>query len=275
MEKYSVLMSVYIKENPEFLEKSIDSMINQTVKPDEIVIVKDGPLTSDLDLVIKFYNEKYPNIFKILALEKNGGLGNALNEGLKICKNNLVARMDSDDISFQNRCELQLKRFEKKEDLAILGGQIIEFSKTVTNTGKMRVVPCSNDEITKFSHKRSPFNHPTVMYKKDIIMTFGGYPTVKRKEDLGLFVRLANSNLLCENLNECLLYYRTNNDNLKRRKSFVNCKEYIDIMHRFYKEGIINIFDMSYIVLGQLSLYCFPSTIVKLLSEKILRKSKH
>ena len=111
--KYSVLMSIYHKEKPIFFVESVESMLKQTIKPDEIVIVKDGPLTPELDQTIKKYENQYSGLFTIVPLEKNLGLGLALNEGLKKCRNELVARMDTDDISLENRCELQLKEFDK------------------------------------------------------------------------------------------------------------------------------------------------------------------
>lgn len=123
MEKYSVLMSLYKKEHPEYLRLALDSMINQTVKPDEIVLVEDGPLTDELYQVV----EEYKHYLKLVINEKNLGLGLALNEGLKECRNELVARMDTDDISKPNRCEKQLKRFEENPSLAIVGSHIDEF----------------------------------------------------------------------------------------------------------------------------------------------------
>ena len=117
MEKYSVLMSLYVKEKPEYLRLAIDSMLNQTVIPDEIVIVEDGPLNDSLYSVLYEYEGKITRV----RSEKNIGLGLALNVGLKACRNELVARMDTDDISKPDRCEKQLKRFEEKTELAIVG----------------------------------------------------------------------------------------------------------------------------------------------------------
>ncbi len=115
MEKYSVLMSLYKKEHPEYLRLALDSMLNQTVKPDEIVLVEDGPLTPELYAIL----DEYPMLHRVKN-EKNLGLGLALNEGLKVCRNELVARMDTDDISKPDRCEKQLRRFEEKPELAIV-----------------------------------------------------------------------------------------------------------------------------------------------------------
>ena len=120
MEKYSVLMSLYFKEKPEYLRLAIQSMVDQTLKPDEIVIVKDGQITSELQRELDVFVDKYPILFKIVGYENNRGLGLALNYGLEHCKNELVARMDTDDIAKPNRCEKQLMAFEKDQDLSIV-----------------------------------------------------------------------------------------------------------------------------------------------------------
>lgn len=109
--KYSVLLSLYDKEKPEYLSLSLDSMFNQTIKPNEIILVLDGPINNRLKKIINFYDERHPAILKTVPLEKNIGLGLALNEGIKVCKNELIARMDTDDISYSNRIELQLEEF--------------------------------------------------------------------------------------------------------------------------------------------------------------------
>lgn len=271
---YSFLMSVYDKENPDFLVESIESMLNQTVFPNEIVIVEDGELTECLEKIILKYEKKYPDLFNVVRRQTNKGLGFSLNEGLSICKNELVARMDSDDICFPERCEQQLKRFEQCKDLVILGTQILEFEGDISNVMSQRIVPVKYEDIVNFSHRRSPFNHPTVMYKKTIILNNGGYPTVKRKEDLQLFIDIVNKNYYCENLNASLLFYRTSQDNLKRRKTWVNCKEYIQIMFSFFKKGIINTNDLIYVIVGQLSFFILPKNLLKILSEFFLRKKK-
>lgn len=271
---YSVLMSVYYKEKPEYLVQSIDSMLNQILPPEQFVIVQDGTLTNELESIISSYETKYPNIFTVIKREENKGLGFSLNEGLKACRNELVARMDSDDISRERRCEYQLNRFNQNQDLVILGTQILEFEGTIDNIVSQRIVPTEYRDIIKFSHRRSPFNHPTVMYKKSIILENGGYPEVNRKEDLKLFVSIVNKEYHCENLSKSLLYYRVDKNNLKRRKTWVNCKEYIQIMFSFYKDKVIGLDDLTYVVAGQLIFFLFPIKLTQILSNKLLRKNK-
>ena len=179
MEKYSVLMSLYKKEQSEFFRLALDSMINQTLKPDEIVLVEDGPLTPDLYAVIDEYTGKYPDLFTIVKNETNLGLGLALNEGLKVCRNELVARMDTDDISKPTRCEKQVKRFMEKPDLSIVGAHIDEFSGDKSNVISQRKVPTTSTAIYDFAKRRSAFNHPAVMYKKSAVLKNGGYSNLR------------------------------------------------------------------------------------------------
>ncbi len=268
--KYSVLMSVYKNDKAEFLETAVDSMVNQSVPPDQIVMVIDGPVPSTLNEVVHRY-EKHKELFTVVRLKKNVGLGSALNQGLKYCKNELVARMDSDDISFLDRCEKQLNYFLAHQQTGILGTQINEFIETTDNIVSMRKVPVSSEDIRKFAKRRSPFNHPTVMFRKSIINYLGGYPTLGRKEDLGLFIEAVNKDIVLANLDEALLYYRTNEDNLRRRKTWINCKEYIQVMHGFYKKGYIGMSDMTYVIVGQMVMYLMPANIVKFISDKYLR----
>ncbi len=272
MEKYSVLMSVYIKERAEFLEQSLDSMLSQTIKPDEIVLVEDGPLSEELYAVIKNYDDSHPGLFTTVELPTNGGLGNALNEGLKVARNDLVARMDSDDISYPERCEKELQAFDRLPELSIVGTQINEFVGDPGNIVSSREVPSSYSGILKFSRRRSPFNHPTVMYRRNDVLKAGGYKAYGRKEDLDLFIRMVNEGYKAINLKKTYLYYRTSEDNLQRRREWVNCKEYIQIMYNFHRKGWNGLSDITYVIVGQLIMHFAPKKFVYRLSNRFLRK---
>lgn len=213
MEKYSVLMSLYWKEKPEYLVTAIDSMLNQTVKPDEIVIVEDGPLTEELYNVLDVYGEQ----IKRIKNEKNLGLGLALNVGLKHCRNELVARMDTDDISKKDRCEKQLLYMEMYKDVAIVGGQIEEFIGTQDNIVGIRKVPTENKDIRKYIKKRCPFNHMTVMFRKSCVLKAGSYQDWYWNEDYFLWLRLFLDDIKFGNLYESLVYVRVGKEMYKRR----------------------------------------------------------
>lgn len=275
MEKYSVLMAVYEKDKPEHLRLSISSMITQTVEPDEIVIVEDGPLSEALYTVLREYQQQYPCLIKTISLKENSGLGNALNVGLKQCRNELVARMDADDISLPKRCEKQLACFSRNKKLTIVGTQIFEFDDSVSNLLPSRKVPARQEDILKFARRRSPFNHPTVMYKKSKVLACGGYAVLRRKEDLDLFLTMLHRGYAAKNIDEPLLLYRAGAGNLKRRKEWDNCREYVQIIYKFYKLGFSSFFDLMYVVFGQAAMYLMPVTITKALNNKLLRRTRH
>lgn len=272
--KYSFLMSVYKNENPGYLKSSIESMLNQTVLPDEIVIVKDGPLGKDLsDLLIKYSNE-FKEIFTIIELEKNLGLGLALNEGLKKTRNNLVARMDSDDISHEERCEKQLKEFIDEDDLVIVGTQIDEFFDNPKNITGSRKVPYSHDKIVQFSKRRNPFNHPTVMFKKNEVLLLGGYKNYRRNQDLDLFIRMISAGMKAKNLQQSLLFFRANKDNLKRRKSYEKCSSYVEIIYNSWRGNHSNLSDLIIVSISQIIIYFMPIFILDYLSKNFLRERR-
>jgi glycosyltransferase involved in cell wall biosynthesis len=229
---YSVLMSVYFKEQPYNLRQAMESMRCQTVPTSDFVLVCDGPLTDKLDAVIKEEQEKFGPILHVLRLEKNSGLGNALNEGLKICRNELVARMDSDDISRPCRCEKQLELFQRYPDICLSSGTVSEF---VTNpdhsTGK-RTLPITDAEIRAFGRKRNPMNHPCVMFKKSAVESAGGYKeTYHLFEDYYLWVRMLMKGYKARNTRDVLLDMRSPADMYLRRGG----KKYEQDMLRFHK----------------------------------------
>lgn len=271
--KYSVLMSIYHKEDPEYFDISIQSMLNQTLLPDQIVIVKDGPLTSELDRIIEKYINEHCNVFTIVPLEKNIGLGKALDVGLKYCRNELVARMDTDDISLPERCEQQVRMFIENPELDLIGTMIDEFYDTPDNIVSSRIVPTDHREITKFIRRRSPFNHPSVMFKKSAVIESGGYGTFRRKQDLDLFSRMVNNGCRTANINKSLLLFRSNEDNFKRRKSWSYCKSYIEVQYKIWKRGHCSFIDLLYVIVGQAVMFLSPMWLLKWLSKRFLRKN--
>lgn len=237
--KYSVLMSLYVKEKPDYLRLAIDSMLNQTVAPDEIVIVEDGPLTDALYAVLEEYKSKYPQLFHFVKNKKNLGLGLALNAGLKECRNEIVARMDTDDISKPDRCEKQLKFFSERPETTILGGQIEEFITNPKNIVGKRIVPETDKELKDFLKKRCPFNHMTVMFKKSDVMKAGNYQDWFWNEDYYLWIRLALGKFVFANLPDTLVHTRVGADMYQRRGGSKYFKSEIDIQKFMLQKGLI------------------------------------
>lgn len=270
-DNYSVLSSVFYKENPEYLRLAIDSMINQTVVTNDYVIVKDGPLTDELNEVLDEYSKKYEWI-RIVTIEKNSGLGAALNFGLKFCKNELVARMDTDDYSLPNRCEKQIKEFNKDNNLEICGTNIDEFTSDISIVESTKVMPSSMEEIKKYARRRNPFNHPTVMYKKSTVQKFGCYSEVKRGEDIELFTKMIFNGSKGYNINESLLRYRAATNQFERRSSLTDAKAVMRVIWNNYEKHYITFSDFIYVVLIQSAGVIVPKKIGKMAFNAIYRK---
>ncbi len=270
---YSVLMSVYSKETPSYLRESMNSIYNQTIKTNDFVLICDGPLTEELDKVVEEEQKQFGNILNVVRLPENKGLGNALRIGVKKCKNKLIARMDSDDISRNDRCEKQLKIFEENKDLSVVGGWVEEFSETIDNINCMRIVPESNEEIIKFSKFRSPFNHPTVMYKKDDVLKAGNYRSdIRNIQDYYLWIDMLSKGYKGYNIQEPLVWMRASSNLFKRRSG----KKYLEL-----QINLLNIMkDRNYISNYQyLKSYTLrtlsslaPNWLRKMMFEKLLRK---
>lgn len=266
-QKYSVLMSLYKKETPEYLRIAINSMLNQTVTPDEIIMVEDGPLTDELYAVL----DEYPMLHRVKN-ETNCGLGLALNIGLKECRNELVARMDTDDCSKPDRCGKQLARFAEKPYLAIVGSHIDEFVGDISNVISKRIVPTTSEEIYNFAKKRSAFNHPAVMYSKSAVLENNGYADLKRNQDVDLFGRMQFEGYKAENIDEALLWFRSSDELAKRRKSWQNTWSYIATIRKFWKMGYSSFTDYAMVGIAQTGMYLMPVKLQNYIYKKFLRK---
>lgn len=270
--EYSVLMSVYEKEKAEYLVQSIESMLSQTVRPEQFVLVEDGELGDKLEEIVAKYCNEMPELFTIVCLSENVGLGRALDKGLEACRNELVARMDSDDISLPERCEKQLRLFESDSELAIVGTNIDEFWDNPKEIKCSRVVPSEPEEIRKRIGRIQPFNHPTVMYKKTEVIRCGGYGPTRGNEDRDLFSRMINMNCKGRNINESLLLFRSNEDNFRRRKSFERLKSIYKVTIRIWKRHHCTVADMVYVICGQTLLFMLPLPVMKIVSNRLLRQ---
>ena len=237
---FSVLMSVYYKEKPEFFDLALESIYNQTVKADEWVIVKDGAISQELQDVIDKYKQYEGVNIKEVQLDENKGLGIALSVGVPECSYELIARMDTDDIAVPNRFELQLAEFEKNPELDLCGGQIIEFETDPSLPIAERHVPLTQEEIVAFQKKRSAFNHMTVMFKKSKVLEAGNYKDCPLMEDDMLWVDMLLAGARCMNVDEYLCRVRTNRDMIARRGGLKYYKKYKKARKMIYKTGFIS-----------------------------------
>lgn len=234
--KYSVLMSVYHKENPLWLDNSIRCMFNQTIIPSEFVLVEDGKLTEELYDVIDKFKSEYPSVFKTVPLPENVGLGPALKRGVEECSNEFIARMDSDDYCLPNRIEKEFEIFEKFPDMGMVGTNCSEFIDTIDNVISNVVLPETNEEIIKFSKKRNPFRHPTILFKKSEVLKAGNYREYYLCEDYDIFLRMIRSGCKCYNIQENLVFMRVSSNFYKRRGG----KKYFSSIKKFKKEQLKN-----------------------------------
>ena len=269
---YSVLMSVYYKEKPEYLKQAIGSIQTQTIPTDDFVLVCDGPLNSELNAVITVKQQEMGCILNVIRLKKNGGLGNALNEGIKHCKNELIARMDSDDIACFGRCEKQIAVFNTNPEISICSGTVEEFSTNPKIIDAKRVLPETNLEIIQFAKKRNPFNHPCVMYKKSAVEAVGSYQDFYLLEDYYLWIRMLLAGYEGYNIQETLLHMRAGSDMYLRRAGWKYVKTQIKLFKFMRKRGFIDNGQYIKCCVIRSGSAMAPNWLRKLMFEKVLRE---
>lgn len=270
IKNYSILMSVYHKENPFFLKQAIESMLNQTVKSNDFVIVCDGKLTDELYNIIELYEQDERNNIHRLQLDRNYGLGIALNKGIKFCKNEIIARMDSDDLSIINRCELQLNMINDGYD--IVGSLIDEFDENPNKCMKVRFVPEREEDIIKFAQSRNPFNHPSVMYRKTAVIKSKGYLDLHRAEDYYLWIRMILNNCRLYNIQQCLVHMRVNADAYKRKNTLKLFKSLYFLRNYQSKNNLISSHKKFALIIAQFVLTITPKLLLKKIYERLLRR---
>ena len=269
---FSVLMSVYAKEKPEYLGESLDSLLCQTVRPTEIVIVKDGPLTEELDALIASYVEKEPSLYTIVPLPENRGLGLALREGMLHLRYELVARMDSDDVCRPDRFEKQLAAFAADPALDVVGSYTSEFEDTPDKIVSHRTVPVDDAEIKRYQKRRDAFNHPSVMFKKSAVLKAGNYQHCPLMEDTLLWVHMIQAGAKCANIPEDLLYMRIGKGMYERRGGYAYYKKYKAARKQIRDTGYISWFDYISSLFAQFVVAMMPNKLRGFVFKKILHK---
>lgn len=266
--KYSVLMPIYYKENANNLEISVDSMLNQTIRPNEFVIVEDGKLTEELyDVIDKYKKNK---IFKIIKLPTNRGLRYSLSIGVKECSNEFIARMDSDDYAVSDRCEKELNEMIKK-NLDIVGSNVGEFVNNIDNIVSYRIVPSSNKEIYKYSKKRDPFSHPSIMFRKSKVIEANYYYSEYLFEDYDLWIRMLRNNARCYNIQEVLVLMRVNDNFYKRRGGIKYLKSMLMFRKHLYDIKYTTLCDYLSSSLAHILVCLIPNKLRKIIYLKLLR----
>ena len=270
MKEFSVLISVYAREQSDYLRSALHSVFEQTVPPTEVVLVEDGPLTTELEAVITDFCEKY-NTLKIVKLAKNMGLGNALNIGLSACTYDLVARMDSDDLSLPNRFEAQLKVFEENPEVSVVGGWISEFDNDPQSIISYRKLPQTDRELRRMCQLKNPLNHMTVMFSKKEVLDAGGYQHFYLFEDYWLWARMIKNGVKLYNVQDVLVNVRGGSAMSARRGGWKYAKSEIRFKRKILQMGLISLHVFLRNVCVRFCVRMMPIGLRSLVYEKVLR----
>lgn len=269
--KFSVLMSLYIKEHAEYFDECMKSILRQTVKPTEIVIVLDGRISDKLQKILDKYIADYPGWIKTVPLKNNRGLGLALAEGVPKCTYEIIARMDTDDIAREDRFEKELAEFYKDPELDICGSHIIEFEGTTDNKLSERKVPISHEDIAEYQKQRSAFNHVTVMYKKSTVLKAGNYQHAPLIEDDLMWIHMLQVGAKCMNIDDYLVYVRTGYAMIERRGGWAYFKKYRHGRKQILDTGYISYWDYLKTVGVQFVVALMPRKLRRFAFTKLLR----
>ncbi len=272
--KYSVLMSVYKKDSPEFLKIALESIYdNQTRKPDEIVVVFDGPLTDELDHVLNAFREGKEDVVKYYPQEVNRGLGDALKIGSGFCTGDYILRMDSDDVSDPQRFEKQIAYVENHHDIDVVGADIAEFYLSPDEQDKrVRSCPEKHNEIVRMGKRRNPMNHVSVCMKKSALEKCGGYQKLLLLEDYYLWLHMIGAGCKLANIHEPLVYVRVGNGFDSKRGSKERIEGWKVLQDYMLQIGMINKLDA---VVNMIYINAFvrtPTRLKKQLYSYLLRK---
>ena len=269
--EFSVLMTVYDKEKPYNLRKSLLTSYQQTIKPTEIILVCDGELTQELYDEIERIKSEIP-ILKVYQLDTNVGSGPASRFGVEKCNTELIARMDSDDYSVETRFEKQIKAFEENPNLIMVGTNILEKNTEFT---ALKTVPEKTEEIREYSKFRNPFNNPSSMMKKEYILKVGNYRKFRYLEDYDLTVRLIHDNPTKDflNIQEPLVVMQTDDSSYLRRGGLLYVKTEFFLQVDFYKRGYLTKFELCRNIFVRNIVRVMPNSVRKLIYKKKMRES--
>lgn len=269
---FSVLLSIYIKEKSEYVRACFESLENQTLQAAEWVIVEDGPLTDELYSLLDEYEKKYPLVVKRVSLKENVGLGLALREGILNCSNELIARMDTDDICREDRFERQIEEFIKDPMLDICGSHILEFDVNIENILCKRKVPLENNNIKLYQKRRDGLNHVSVMFKKSSVIKAGNYQSCLLMEDTYLWVNMFLTGAKAKNIDDYLVYVRIGKTMFERRGGFSYFLKYKEGRKKVYETGFISLWDYVYTLLIQFIVVMLPNKLRGWIFTTLLHK---
>ncbi|MBT8205266.1 MAG: glycosyltransferase [Eudoraea sp.] len=268
--RFSALLSVYHSDDPRYLEEALVSIWNaQTLKPDEVVIVNDGPVTPEIESCISRF-EKIAPVKRVCLLE-NRGLGLALAEGIKYCSFEWVARMDSDDIADTYRFEKQVAYIHDFPDIDVLGTFIEEFTSTPDNVVAVREVPERDLEIKKMLKIRNAVNHVSVFIRKDAVLQAGNYQSMIYFEDYYLWTRMALQGAKFHNLIESLVKVRVGDAMIGRRKGRAYVRKELTFFRSLREIGFIGRIQYYKAIILRIPLRFLPAGLLTFIYKKLAR----
>lgn len=271
--KFSVLMSVYKNDRATDVKLAIDSVLKQTLKPNQFVIMVDGKISKELEKLLDEYDLNQA-VIEIHKRDNNLGLGLTLNEGLTYCKYEYVARMDADDYCYPMRFERQVSYIESHPEIDIIGCNIEEYDQCLKEKLALRIVPETDSAIKFYMKKRNGFNHVTVLFRKSVVLDAGSYEDCPYFEDYYLWCKLMKQGCLFYNLQEPLMKVRAGDDYAKRRGGLSYSRHIINFERKIKDMGIINSFDYLNNLIIRLTVANFPNCFRSFLYKKQLRGNK-
>ena len=269
MSKFTVVMSVYISDSPVYFVDAVNSLLNQTRLPDEIIIMVDGPVDNNLNEVIEMYASNA--YIKIIRLKENIGLALSRKKAIKHATNEVIAVMDSDDVSVSNRFEKQLPLIVN-ENAGVVGGWIEEFVNEPRDKGKVRKTPINHKEIFSFGKWRNPINHVTLMFTKEAYDSVDGYSSVRHSEDWDMISRMLIKGIIIKNIPEVLVHVRAGDEMIQRRRDISQLKGEMKLFIKMYRIGYINFMHLFGNIFIRVILRSLPKFITKFTYNSFLRK---
>ncbi|MES4922372.1 glycosyltransferase [Hoylesella timonensis] len=270
--KFSVIMSIYKNDNPEYLQVALDSIIHQTQVPDEIVLIADGPVPQSLIDVVDKTKARFADLHAYYQ-DKNRGLGGALRIAVEKAQYDYLARMDSDDISLPDRFEKQMKCFEEDRELAVVGGMITEFVDSPKHLVSKRILPLDDSGIKGFMQSRCGVNHVTVVMKKSELLRAGNYQQDFKQEDYFLWARMIEAGCKFRNIPDIVVNVRSGRDQFARRGGMGYYKDVLALNKWMWQHGLISLPKMIYndMVRGTVQ-FLLPNSVRTWVYQRFLRK---
>jgi glycosyltransferase involved in cell wall biosynthesis len=268
---FSVAMCTYKEDDPQELSTAIDSVIEQTQSPSEIILVKNGPIPETLETVIESHRDAHPELFSIINLDKNHARGVARQISIEECDHELVALMDTDDVSVSDRFQTQLEYLEENPTVDVVGGYVAEFNSDPECPSAVRKVPLAPKELESKARFRSPLNQPTVMARKQALLDAGGYRDIELMEDYDLWVRVLLNGGTIANIPKVLTNVQAGTEMYKRRGGVRYTLAESKLLYEFFKMGFITLPVLAFNLAVRIPVRLVPNALRGTIYSNILR----